>query len=82
MTTNAGPGTGRLAASILGLVLLGTPPTAFLWHALNHLLSGIVRPLELLLAIPCLILFVGVLILVARFVRSTEADRRESPSHT
>jgi hypothetical protein len=82
MTTNAGPGTGRLAASILGLVLLGTPPAAFLWHALNHLLSGIVRPVELLLAIPCFVLFVGVLLLIARFVRSTEAERHESTSHT
>lgn len=81
MTTNAGPGTGRLAASILGLVLLGTPLAAFLWHTLNHLLSGVVRPIELLLAIPCLLLFAGVLFLIARFVRSMEAERQERPSH-
>lgn len=82
MTSQSGPTTGRLAASILGLVLLGTPIIAYLWHALNHLISGIIRPLELLLAVPVFALFIGLLYLVARFVRSFEAAHRGTTPQT
>jgi hypothetical protein len=74
MTNIPAPGTGRLAASILGIVLLGTPIVAYLWHALNYLVSGIIRPVELLLAIPVFFLFLGLLYFVGRFVRATEAE--------
>lgn len=77
MTTKSEPGIGRLAGSILGLVLLATPFAAYLWHTLNDLLSGHVRPVRLLLAIPVLLVFAGLLLVIARFVRSTETGDRE-----
>lgn len=57
-------------------VVVGAPLVWYLWQVLNDLLQGIVNPLHLLVAVPVLLLFLGLLALVSRTVARWE----ESPS--
>lgn len=68
------PSLGRLMAGVALFVILGTPLVAYLWETLNVLLTGVVQPGRLLLAIPLALLFAGVLWLLARTVRAWGAE--------
>jgi hypothetical protein len=63
------PGTARLIGLIFLFVLLGIPLTAFLWETLNKLMAGYFDPVRIAASIPVLLLFAGLLVLVARFAR-------------
>jgi hypothetical protein len=53
---------------MLGFVLVGTPLVFYLWSVVNELLSGHVRGLRDLLALPVLGLFVVLLFVLGRAV--------------
>ncbi|GEM_PF-2008987 len=48
---------------------VGTPMVAYLWETLNQLMALHVDPVRLALSVPVLIVFIGLLILLARAVR-------------
>lgn len=56
-----------MVAGITLFVLLGTSLVGYIWDTLNHLLSGVVQPLRLVLVIPA----VAILWLVLRGMRRT-----------
>lgn len=72
------PSIAKLAVAILALVGAGAPLVAYLWDTLNYLLSGIIQPIRLLLAIPLSGLFMLVLKLTAAFVGRWDTARREA----
>ena len=72
MAAKSQPQTLKLAASVLLLFVVGTPIVAWLWETLNHLLSGHVEPLRLLIAVPVGGVLYLILKLVARFTSSLE----------
>ena len=73
--THASNGTGRLVGAILLLVLLGVPFVAYLWETLNRLLSGIVEPVRLLIALPVAVVFLLLLRYIARTIDGWYAAR-------
>ena len=64
---HAGPGT--LVPFIALFALVGLPLVAYLWETLNELLSGFVDPVRLAVSVPVLVLFVALLVLLARGVQ-------------
>ena len=70
-------GTAGLMVKILLLVLLGAPLVAWLWDTLNHLLSGIVEPTRLLIAVPVAFVFFLMLRWLGRIIEGW-ADTRTS----
>jgi hypothetical protein len=60
---------------ILLLVLAGTVLIAQLWATLNNLLSGRVHPVQLLIAIPSVILLVLLLRYMVRTIEGWERQR-------
>jgi hypothetical protein len=73
-----GETTARSRHFVLGIalfVLLGTPLVAYLWDTLNHLFSGIIEPLRLLIALPAALLFYVLLRFMARSVVSWQTER-------
>lgn len=69
MATDGNSGMGKLIGFIFIAVLVGVPITAYLWETLNRLMSGHVEPVRLAVSIPVLLLFVGLLVFLARFIR-------------
>ena len=69
-------GMGRIMGVITLFVLLGTPFVAYLWETVNRLLSGVVEPVRLLIALPVLIVFLLLLRWIARVVRRWDAEAR------
>jgi hypothetical protein len=69
------PRTAKLMSMILLLVLAGTVLIAQLWATLNNLLSGRVHPVQLLIAIPCVILLVLLLRYMVRMIEGWERQR-------
>ena len=67
----------RLIVGIAAFVLAGSPLVGYLWETLNELFAGVVRPGRLLLSLPALIVFVALLVLLARVVRGWEGERQE-----
>lgn len=63
------PSTLKLILSMGALVVLGTPLVYVLWTALNDVLAGRIDGGRLLLTLPILLLFLGLLYYVARVVR-------------
>jgi hypothetical protein len=70
-------GLPRLIGGITAFVLVGFPLVGYLWETLNQLFSGEVHPGRLLISIPLLIVFAGLLALLSRTVRRWEAERQE-----
>lgn len=68
----------KLIAGIAAFVLVGFPLVAYLWETLNQLMAGVVRPGRLALSLPLLLIFAGVLVMLARAVRRWEGERREA----
>lgn len=64
----------KLIGGMAFFVVLGAPLVWYLWQVLNDLLQGIVNPLHLLVAVPVLLLFLGLLALVSRAVARWEAS--------
>ncbi len=60
---------GKVLALMALYVLLGIPLVAYLWETINELLAFDVDPVRLLIAVPVLLLFLGLLILLNRLVR-------------
>ncbi len=60
---------GKVLALMALYVLLGIPLVAYLWETINELLAFDVNPVRLLIAVPVLLLFLGLLILLNRLVR-------------
>ncbi|HEX6107335.1 MAG TPA: hypothetical protein VFZ26_17235 [Gemmatimonadales bacterium] len=77
MTESATVSLSRLIVAIGAFVLIGFPLVGYLWEALNHLLAGEVRPTQLLISVPLALVFLGVLVMLARTVRAWEGERRE-----
>lgn len=71
--------TSRLVLGIALFVLLGTPLVGYLWEALNNLLAGHIRPMQLLLAVPAAVLFYLLLRFMGRTVRAWDRGRNASP---
>lgn len=65
---------GKLIGLMAIFVLIGVPMVAFLWELLNDLLALEVRPLQLAIAVPVLLLFAGLLVVLARRVRRWDAE--------
>lgn len=63
----------KLLLLILLFALLGTPLVAYLWDTLNELVALHVNPVRLLIAIPVLLVFIGLLKLLAIQVRRWDA---------
>lgn len=82
MTEHASVPMGRLIAVLALFVVVGTPLVAYLWETVNLLLSGNVVATRLLLSIPLLLLFLGMLVLLARTVGRIEAAREERAGTT
>lgn len=68
------PGTTRLTLGILGLVLLGTPLVAYLWHTLNDLLQGEIHPPQLLWSVPAAIALAALLWLTWGVIQKWQAS--------
>lgn len=60
---------GKVLALMALCVLLGIPLVAYLWETLNEVLALEVDPSRLLIAVPVLLIFLGLLILMTRLVR-------------
>lgn len=74
--------TTRMAGAILLIVIPGGALAGIIWHTLNNLLSGIVRPLELAAAIPATILFLLLLrVLGRRIERWADTDSTSHGHH-
>jgi hypothetical protein len=63
------PGPAGLIGLIFLFVLLGIPLAAYLWETLNRVMAGYLDPVRIALSIPVLLLFAGLLVLLARFTR-------------
>jgi hypothetical protein len=63
------PEIGTLFVVVLGFAALGTPMFLYLWETLNGLLTGHADAMRLLIALPVLALFVGLLVVLSRVVR-------------
>lgn len=70
-----GTGTSRLVLGITLFVLIGTPLVGFIWEALNTLLAGHLRPMQLLIAVPAAVLLYLLLRFMARAVQRWDAER-------
>lgn len=57
---------GRLALLLGLLVLAGIPFVAILWETLNALLAGHIQPRRLLVSLPLLFVFLGILVFAGR----------------
>jgi hypothetical protein len=77
VANQAEPSAPKLAGAILALVLVGTPVVAYIWETLNHLLSGRVEPLRLLITIPVIAIFYVLLRLVGRVVSGGQAESKQ-----
>jgi hypothetical protein len=62
----------KLVSVILALLLVGIPVVAFIWETLNHLLSGQVEPMRLLISVPVVGLLYILLRIVARILAKFE----------
>jgi hypothetical protein len=60
---------GKLVGFIFLAVLVGIPITAFLWETLNRVMAGYFDPVRIAVSIPVLLLFAGLLVVLARFTR-------------
>lgn len=70
--------TSRLVLGIALFVLIGSPLVGYLWEALNNLLAGHVRPLQLLIAVPAAVLFYLLLRFMGRTVLAWDSGRGPS----
>jgi hypothetical protein len=77
MVESRQPAIPRLTLAILAFALAGTPVVGYLWHTVNDLLAGQVRPVRLLIFVPVLVVFILLLRLLLRFVGEWEAERRD-----
>lgn len=64
---------GKLMALMALFVIAGVPLVAYLWETLNELMALQARPVRLLIAVPVLLVFAGLLKLLADNVRRWEA---------
>jgi hypothetical protein len=67
----------RLLAVIALFAIAGTPLVAYLWETLNELLAFQFDPQRMLIAAPVLLVFLGLLLLLARVIRRMEPPGRE-----
>jgi len=66
MTQKPVPSPGKVFARLALFVVVGMPLVAYLWETLHLLLALQVEPVRLLISVPVLGLFVGLLVLLAR----------------
>jgi hypothetical protein len=64
--------TGHLIGAIAILVIIGFPMVYVLWDAVNLLLAGDLAAIRYAIVVPVLALFVALLVVVAKLVRSWE----------
>ena len=69
METQPVPSVGKIIAMMALFVLAGVPLVAYLWETLNHLLALEADPVRLLIAVPVLLVLLGLLALMARLLR-------------
>jgi hypothetical protein len=79
MSTERSSHLGRLVLLIAVFAILGTPLVAYLWETTNVLLSGVVRPLQLGVAVVLIPLFIVLLRLLAKRIQVVEGTRDEQP---
>jgi hypothetical protein len=70
-------GLSKLIVGIAIFVLVGIPLVGYLWWTLNDLLAGDVRPVQLAIALPLLLAFAGLLVILSRVVHRWEHERVE-----
>jgi hypothetical protein len=69
MTAESAPSTGEVIGLMALFVLLGLPLVGYLWETINQLLSLKIGTTRALISIPVLLLFIGLMMLVARRVQ-------------
>jgi len=69
------PSIGKLAGVLALFVIVGVPVTAYLWETLNQLLTGHIALGRIAASVPIALLFVGLLLLLARALGRLEAVR-------
>ena len=70
---DTGIGSGTIIAFITAFVVVGAPMVYYLWSTLNEVLAGHFDGGRLLLSIVILLIFIGVLAILSRSVRSLDA---------
>jgi hypothetical protein len=70
MTTDGGPGIGRLVVLLGIFVVVGVPVVAVLWDAVNQVAAGDLG--RLVVAVPALAVFAALLIVLAGRIRRLE----------
>jgi hypothetical protein len=71
------PSLARIFGLIAGFFILGMPMVAYLWETINQLLELRASGIQLLVAVPVLIVFLILLRFLARAVTRLEASRAE-----
>jgi len=72
MTAYAQLSFGALLLQMALYVLVGIPMVGYLWDTLNHLLALEGRATQVLIAVPVLLVFIGLMVVLARQVRRWE----------
>lgn len=70
------PSGGQIVGWLVVFTLVGVPLVSYLWGTLNDALAGHVVRSRLLLAVPALVVFVAVLVVMSRRVRAWDGRQR------
>ena len=68
----SGMGTGAIIGMMAIFVVVGGPMVFYLWSTVNDVLAGQVDPMRVLISLPVLLIFLGVLAILSRSVRRWE----------
>lgn len=72
----------RLLLPMAVFVVLGTPLVAYIWETLNLLVAGHVNLTRLVILVPAIVLFAGLLILLSRSVANWESERADAAARS
>ena len=67
-----GMSTGAIIGMMAIFVVVGGPMVFYLWSTVNDVLTGRFAPMRVLIALPVLLIFLGVLAILSRSVRRWE----------
>lgn len=70
MSHDSTPAPGQIFPWLALFILLGMPLVAYLWETLHQILAWHFEPTRLLLSVPVLALFVGLLFVLSRKLAS------------
>jgi hypothetical protein len=75
---NANPTFSQLLGSMVLFVLAGVPLVAYLWETLNEVMALEAAPVRLAISVPVLLIFLGLLHVLRRYVHSWTGLTRTS----